>query len=149
MFWVRAIAAIAVVADAVVVVGGGVVAIAAALGGRCVCCVCQSGWFGWIAAWVLFRDGLGLISICARSSDERLLSECHGESCEKFGCRREHLQPIKCVDAHAAHIQTQTEILQALASGGFQHLKDKQCWSVQRPKDLLLPPRFYQIQMSE
>ena len=114
MFWVRAMVVVVAVA-AVVVVVVVVVVFAAAVGGRCVCCVCQSGWFGWIAAWVLFPDGLGLISICARSSDERLLSECHGESCEKFGCRREHLQPIKCVDAHAAHIQTQTEILQALA----------------------------------
>ena len=112
MFCVRAmVVTVAVVVVVVVVV---IVVFAAAVGGRCVCCVCQSGWFGWIAAWVLFPDGLGHISICARSSDERLLSECHGESFEKFGCRREHLQPIKCGDVHAAHLQTQIEIAQVL-----------------------------------
>ena len=111
MFWVRAM----VVAVVVIVGAGDLWHFVAAVGGRCVCCVCQPGWFGWIAAWVLFPDWLGLIAICAKSSEERLLSECHGDSCEKFGCRREHLQPIKCVDAHAAHIQTQIEILQGLA----------------------------------
>ena len=117
MFWVRAMVAIvvAVVVVAVVAVVG-VVAFVAAVGGRCICCVCQSGGFEWIAAWVLLPDWLGLIAICAKSSEERLLSECHGDSCEKFGCRREHLQPIKCGDAHAAHLQTQMEILQGLAS---------------------------------
>ena len=115
MFWVRAMVAIAAAVVVVAAVVVGVVAFAAAAGGRSVCCVCQSDWFEWIAAWVLLPDWLGLIAICAKSSEERLLSECHGDSCEKFGCRREHLQPIKCGDAHAAHLQTQMEILQGLA----------------------------------
>ena len=48
----------AAVVVVVVVAAVGVVAFAAAVGGRCVCCVCQSGWFGWIAAGALFPGGL-------------------------------------------------------------------------------------------
>ena len=57
-----------------------------------------------------------MVSICAKSPDERLLPEWHDGSCEKFRCRMEHLQPTNGSDAPMGHLQPDAEILQALAS---------------------------------
>ena len=54
-----------------------------------------------------------MVSICAKSPDERLLPEWHDGSCEKFRCRIEHLQPTNGSDAPMGHLQPDAEILQA------------------------------------